>query len=159
MQMTMYTDYSLRVLMYLAERPNKHTTVNDVVQFYEVSHNHMMKVVQNLSVCGYVNTTRGRKGGISLAKKPQNINIGAVIKRTEKTMDIVECFDPQSNDCVIRSTCKLQGILRNAKSSFMAVLNDFTVADLLIDANVTQFVFQKNGTQPMGSYALDATLE
>lgn len=151
MQLTVYTDYSLRVLMYLAERPNKHTTVNDVAEFYEVSHNHMMKVVRNLSFCGYVNTVRGRKGGISLAKKPQNINIGAVIKHTEKTIDIVECFDPKSNSCVIRSTCKLHGILKNAKSSFMAVLGDFTLADLLIDANVTQFVVQKNGTQPMGS--------
>ena len=126
MRLTRYTDYSLRVLMYAGARGDKISTIAEIARAYGVSKDHLMKVVQELGKAGYLRNVRGRFGGIVLAKTPGEIVIGDVVRRTEADFELVEC-----GSCVIAPACGLTGVLREALEGFMAVLDGYTLLDLL----------------------------
>lgn len=127
MQLTLYTDYSLRVLIYLGIRPNHQATITEIAQSYKVSRNHLVKVVHNLGAMGYITTTRGRGGGLLLAVAPDQINIGEVVRKTEPNFDLVECFDLETNTCPISPACALIKALKVARKAFLEVLDQYTL--------------------------------
>jgi len=126
MRLTRYTDYALRVLIYLGARPDALCSIAEISRAYDISQNHLMKVVNDLVNAGYLASARGRFGGIKLAKLPEEINVGAVIRHTEDGFDLVDC-----GDCVIAPACGLTGALRQALAAFLAVLDGYTLADLI----------------------------
>ncbi|MGH1366431.1 MAG: RrF2 family transcriptional regulator [Calditrichia bacterium] len=130
MRLTLYSDYSLRVLLYLALNFDKPATIKEIATSYDISKNHLMKVASGLKQAGYVKAIRGRSGGLLLARKPTEINIGAVIRTTEEDFKIVECFDPETNTCCIAPNCRLQNILNEAIQAFIAVLDKYSLHDL-----------------------------
>jgi Rrf2 family nitric oxide-sensitive transcriptional repressor len=131
MRLTVYTDYALRVLMYVALHPERRSTIGEIAGSYGISRNHVMKVVYQLGVAGYIETTRGQVGGMRLARAPEDIVIGEVVRRTEPDMDIVPCFDPVTATCVLTQSCKLRRALHQARGAFLAVLDEYTLADLV----------------------------
>ena len=132
MRLTRYTDYALRVLIYLGLRdPAELSRISEIAKAYGISENHLMKVVHRLGQRGFVETVRGRQGGIRLAHSPGRINIGDVVRRCEDDLRLVECFDPETNKCVITGACVLPGILDEALAAFLTVLDRYTLEDLL----------------------------
>lgn len=130
MQLTFYTDYSLRVLIYLAQAKGTAATISEISDFYRISRNHLVKVVHNLGAKGLIITTRGKHGGMKLARAPETIAIGEVVRLTEPNFNLVECFDLQKNRCVLTNTCKLKNVLYKAKKAFLDVLDAYTLADV-----------------------------
>jgi Rrf2 family nitric oxide-sensitive transcriptional repressor len=130
MRLTAYTDYALRVLIRLALQPQRLTTIADIAKGYGISENHLMKVVHQLGVSGDVETVRGRNGGVRLAKPAASINLGAVVRRTEADMELVPCF-ADAELCAIGGACKLRTALREALAAFLAVLDRYSLADLV----------------------------
>jgi Rrf2 family nitric oxide-sensitive transcriptional repressor len=130
-QLTRYSDYSLRVLIYLALDPERLVTIEDVARSYGISKAHLMKVVHRLGLHGYVETVRGRKGGLRLARSPEQIRVGEVVRSTEESLTLVECFDPASSQCAIDPACGLRPALHEALAAFLAVLDGYTLADLV----------------------------
>ncbi|HEX7650382.1 MAG TPA: Rrf2 family transcriptional regulator [Noviherbaspirillum sp.] len=135
MRLTDYTDYSLRTLMYLGLNRDRLVTIQDIADSYGISKSHLMKVVHQLGLAGLVETIRGRSGGLRLGKEPADINIGAVVRRTEPDFMMVECFDRKINECILSPSCELQGALRRATAAYLAVLDEVTLADLLRNSN------------------------
>jgi Rrf2 family nitric oxide-sensitive transcriptional repressor len=131
MRLTVYTDYALRVLMYLALKPDGLATIAEIAESYGISKNHLMKVTHQLGVAGYVETVRGRAGGLRLAKSVEAIGIGEVVRYTEPDMAIVTCFKPIDAPCVIRPCCVLRRALEKARAAFIGVLDDYTLGDLV----------------------------
>ncbi|MGD8998798.1 MAG: Rrf2 family transcriptional regulator [Granulosicoccaceae bacterium] len=131
MQLTRHTDYALRLLMYLAANPHRVISVSEIAGYYKVSRNHLVKVVQGLTEHGYVATTRGKQGGMQLAKSPDNIPIGAVVRHMENHFHIVECLDSNAQPCPIDDTCRLKGLFQQASKDFLARLDDVTLADMV----------------------------
>jgi Rrf2 family nitric oxide-sensitive transcriptional repressor len=131
MQLTLYTDYSLRVLIYLGLRRDRLSTVSEIAESYGISRNHLVKVVHNLASLGFIQSTRGKGGGLSLARAPEHINIGDVVRHTEQNFNIVECFDGKNRACPITAVCRLKGVLSDAASAFMRVLDGYSLADVL----------------------------
>jgi Rrf2 family nitric oxide-sensitive transcriptional repressor len=131
MQLTLYTDYSLRVLIYLGLKRDRLATVSEIAASYGISRNHLVKVVHNLSSLGYIHSTRGKGGGLSLARAPAQINLGDVVRHTEMNFDIVECFDGKNLNCPITSVCRLKNVLGEASRAFLGVLDSYTLADVL----------------------------
>jgi Rrf2 family nitric oxide-sensitive transcriptional repressor len=130
MRLTAYTDYTLRALMYLAVNGGRSTTIADIASAYRISEAHLMKIVHQLGIAGDIETTRGRNGGIRLARSAGEINLGAVVRRTEVDMDLVPCFG-DTESCMISSACLLKGVLSEALSKFLTVLDQYTLADLI----------------------------
>lgn len=130
MKLTLYSDYSLRVLMYIARQEHR-VQIDEIANFYGISKNHLTKVVNNLATLGYIETTRGRGGGIRIKMAPEEINIGALIRKTEEHFNLVECFDRETNTCPIAGICGLQGVLSEALSAYLAVLDSYTLDDIL----------------------------
>jgi len=130
MKLTNYSDYALRILIYLGLKREKLSTITEISDCYRISRNHVVKIVHHLGQLGYLDTMRGKHGGIRLARAPEMINIGEVIRHTESTMDIVECFSEQ-NTCVICDSCVLRSIIAEALAAFMTVLDGYTLADLM----------------------------
>jgi Rrf2 family nitric oxide-sensitive transcriptional repressor len=126
MRLTRYSDYALRVLMHLAAKPDRLASIGEIARTYRISHNHLMKVVHDLRKTGYVGATRGRTGGIRLARPASEITVGEVIRHTEGGFDLVDC-----GSCVIAPACALTGALHEALAAFMAVLDGYTLADLV----------------------------
>lgn len=137
MRLTRYTDYSFRVLIYLAVRPDGFGTVQDVAEAYGISRNHLMKVVQELHRRGYVDTIRGKGGGMRLCRPAADIGVGQVVRDMESDLALVECFGP-GNRCVITPECTLKNVLADALGSFLAVLDRYTLADLVADPEPLQ---------------------
>lgn len=131
MKLTNYSDYALRILIYLGLKREKLSTITEISDCYRISRNHVVKIVHHLGQLGYLDTMRGKHGGIRLARAPEMINIGEVIRHTESTMDIVECFSEQ-NTCVICDSCVLRSIIAEALAAFMTVLDGYTLADLMV---------------------------
>ncbi len=131
MQLTYHTDYALRLLMYLALAGNRRATVEDVATSFGISRNHMMKVAHRLGRAGYVETIRGRSGGLRLKRDAGNIRVGAVVRDMEEGWQIVECFDSARNTCVIAGPCRLKGVFKEALAAYLAVLDRYTLADLM----------------------------
>jgi Rrf2 family transcriptional regulator, nitric oxide-sensitive transcriptional repressor len=130
-RLTVYTDYALRLLMYLALKDDGLATIAEVADSYGISKNHLMKVAHQLSVGGYVATVRGRGGGLRLAKPAENIGLGQVVRRTEPDIALVPCFKPIDAPCAIRSCCALRRALDKARVAFIDVLDGYTIGDLV----------------------------
>ncbi len=126
MKLTRYTDYSLRVLMHLAAKPDRLSSISEIARTYGISQNHLMKVVHDLRKEGFVAAVRGRSGGIRLARPADEIIVGQVVRHTEEGFNLVDC-----PSCVIAPACGLTGVLAEALSAFMAVLDRHTLADLV----------------------------
>ena len=131
MRLTRYTDYALRVLIYLGSHPDKLSTISEIAAYHNISRNHLMKVVHQLGSWGYIDTLRGKGGGIRLAHPPGDIVIGDVVRHTEENLEIVECFTPGNSDCMILPGCRLKSVLDEALNSFLATLDLHTLADFL----------------------------
>lgn len=131
MRLTVYTDYTLRTLMYLGVNAGRPATIADIARAYGISEAHLMKVVHQLGAAGDIATTRGRNGGIRLAKPAASLNLGALVRRTETDLDLVPCFEA-TESCAIGGACALRAVLSEALAAFLAVLDRYTLADLLV---------------------------
>ena len=131
MRLTVYTGYALRVLMYLALKEDELATIAEISVSYGISKNHLMKVAHQLGVAGYVETVRGRGGGLRLARRIEAIGLGEVVRFTEPDMAIVSCFKPIDAPCAIRPSCVLRQALQKSRDAFMSVLDDYTLSDLV----------------------------
>ncbi len=129
--MTQFSNFAIRVLMYTALRGDRPSAVPEMARAYGVSYNHLKKAAAELCRLGYLETVRGRTGGFRLAKDPNAIRIGAVIRQTEGDIVLVECFDPSTNTCPLVATCQLRVALEEALAAFFAVLDGYTLADLI----------------------------
>ena len=132
MRLTTFSDYSLRVLMYLGVHGERLATIGEVAKAYGVSENHLVKVVHHLAQRGYIETIRGKGGGMRLARQPERINVGEVVRGTEENLALVECFDKATSNCRIESACLLKGALGRAVGAFFGVLDEYTLDDLLV---------------------------
>lgn len=133
MQLTQFTDFSLRALIYLARLPAPgQATIHEIAQFHSISRNHLVKVVNNLANQGFIQTTRGKGGGLKLARPAHTIGVGEVVRVTEPNMDLVECFNAKTNQCCIVRGCALKAELYEAKRAFMMVLDKYTLADAAV---------------------------
>ena len=130
MRLTTYTDYSLRVLMYVAAKPDGLSTIREIADAYGISHNHLMKIVFELGRHGLLENLRGRSGGIRLARPAEEIRIGEVVRFTESETALVECFGV-ANACAITAPCRLKGALNQALEAFLGVLDRYTLSDLV----------------------------
>ena len=133
MRLTIFTDYTLRVLIYLGAHRDEErlATIGDIAAAYGISENHLMKVVHHLAKQGYVETTRGKGGGMRLAHAPERINLGEIVRVAEEDLAIVECFGGGNPSCPIEPVCALRGVLARAMRGFFEVLDGQTLADLL----------------------------
>src|SRR5699024_9960030 len=131
MRLTNYTDYSLRVLIYLAvKKEEEKSTITEITEAYQISRNHLTKVIHQLGQIGLIETTRGRCGGIVLAKRPSDIIIGDVVRETEEDVRMVECFS-LDNNCIITPACRLVHVLNVDILAYMAVLDNYLLADIV----------------------------
>jgi len=130
-RLTVYTDFSLRVLMFLALKGDRLATIAEIATAYGISKNHLMKVVYQLGLAGYVETVRGKGGGMRLARPPQEIVLGEVVRRTEPDLALVPCFAPDDASCAIFSSCALRSALSKARDAFLSALDEHTLADLV----------------------------
>lgn len=131
MKLTSFTDYSLRVLIYLACEPGRRATIAEIAAAFEVSENHLTKVVHFLGQAGWLATVRGKGGGMGLAREAGEIVVGEVVRQTEGVDLPAECFDKAANTCTIARVCRLHGVLQEAADAFHAVLDRYTLADLV----------------------------
>lgn len=131
MQLTLYTDYGLRTLISLALAPDARQTATSISQSYGISRNHLVKVVARLADLGYVSTTRGKGGGIRLARPPGEVSVGQVVRDLEGELGVVECLTSQGGRCTIAPSCRLKGVLSEAMLAYLAVLDRHTLADLV----------------------------
>jgi Rrf2 family transcriptional regulator, nitric oxide-sensitive transcriptional repressor len=131
MQLTQYTDYSLRVLIYLGIHRDRRVTITEISNAYDISRNHLVKVVHQLANNGWITTIRGKSGGMHLAFPPEQINIGTIIRQTEPHFNLLECFDTTNDKCVISPSCSLKRTLYQARKAFLDVLDQHTLADSL----------------------------
>lgn len=139
MHITRYTDYSLRVLIYLAVQDEHLTTIQEIADSYEISKNHLMKVVHQLNKKGYIETVRGKKGGMRLLMKPEDINIGVFVRETEHDLSIVECHSSK-NACIITPVCGLKSMFSEALQAFLAVLDQYTLKDVIKEQHKPQLL-------------------
>jgi Rrf2 family transcriptional regulator, nitric oxide-sensitive transcriptional repressor len=130
MRLTLHTDYALRVLIHVAIADGKLITISDIAESFDISKQHLMKVANDLSQKGYLNTVRGRGGGIRLRRPPRDINIGQVARETEDKLDVIGCLGRRGY-CPIERVCVLRGVLHDAIQAFLAVLDGYTLADLI----------------------------
>jgi Rrf2 family nitric oxide-sensitive transcriptional repressor len=126
MRLTRYTDYAMRVLLHLAARDDGLASIGEIARLYDISQNHLMKVVQDLGKAGFVRTVRGRGGGIALAMPADRIVVGQVVRHTEDGFEVVDC-----STCVIAPVCQLTHALDDAVKAFLAVLDGYTLGDLM----------------------------
>jgi Rrf2 family nitric oxide-sensitive transcriptional repressor len=130
MRLTYLTDYSLRVLMYVSAVPQRLVTIQEIAQGYGISENHLMKVVHGLAQHGFIETVRGRGGGLRLARPASDITVGAVVRAVEDDFALVECFRTD-NTCRITPVCRLRRALQDALSAYFEVLDNRTLAELV----------------------------
>lgn len=131
MRLTMMSDYALRVLLFAAAHPERLVTIHETQEVYDISRGHLMKIVGVLAGAGILRSQRGRTGGFTLRLPPEHIRLGDVLRLTEPDFEMVECFGP-GNTCAITPACRLPGIVNEALSAFMAVMERHTLADLIL---------------------------
>lgn len=139
MHITRYTDYSLRVLIYLAVQEERLATIQEISDSYDISKNHLMKVVHQLNLKGYIESVRGKNGGLRLHRRPEDINIGVLVRETEPDMALVECFS-DNNKCCITPVCGLKNVLSEALQAFLNTLDGYTLADILPERQKPQLL-------------------
>jgi len=130
MKLTSYTNYALRALQLAALRDPALIRVDDVVRVHGLARPHIVKIVHELGRAGFIQTHRGRNGGFRLARPAEEIVVGQVVRLTEGPLDLVECFNPDTNTCPLLGVCRLSMKIREATRAFMAVLDDLTLADI-----------------------------
>lgn len=131
MRLTSFSDYALRLLMYAAARKDRLITIEETAEVYGISRTHLMKIANMLTRAGYLRAVRGRSGGLALAKHPEKIRLGDVVRTTEPDFSLVECFTP-SDQCIITPRCRMRGVLKEALSAFLETLDRYTLADLML---------------------------
>ncbi|SNS84279.1 transcriptional regulator, BadM/Rrf2 family [Noviherbaspirillum humi] len=131
MRLTTYTDYALRTLMYLAMNRDRLVTIQDIADSHAIAKNHLTKVVHHLGMLGFVETVRGRNGGLRLGREPKDINIGDVVRQTETDFNMAACFDPDDQNCLYSNACALKGVLGRATNAFLGVLDAVTLDMML----------------------------
>lgn len=130
MQLTQFTDYSLRALIYITLKKGS-CTIKDITDAYSISNNHLIKIIHNLSKMGLIKTIRGKNGGILMAASPETINLGQLIMELEPNFDLVPCFNKEKANCCIAPACKLKSVLYEAQRAFLQILEQYTLADVL----------------------------
>lgn len=143
MRLTRYTDYALRVMLYLGARSNTVCSIAEIARAYGISQNHLMKVVNDLVNAGYLRSIRGRNGGITLALPANEINLGRVVRYTEDGFELADC-----KNCVIAPACGLTGALARAVAAFLEVLDGYTLADLLTKDDALRALIAAGATRP-----------
>lgn len=131
MRLTLHSDYALRVLMYTGLKRDRLSTITEIAEHFRISKSHLMKVVNNLAQLGYLETVRGKNGGLRLMLSPAEINIGTVVRATEEELGVIGCLQ-ESDYCAIQGACVLRGALRSATDAFLAVLDQYSLEDLLV---------------------------
>lgn len=131
MRLTSYTNYSMRILMYCAMHPEETVTIADVARAFDISRAHLLKAARRLGQLGYLETIRGRSGGVKLAVAPRDISVGEVVRAMETSDDFVECFNPATNTCRLAGTCRLTGLFHAALEAFYRELDRSTLEDLV----------------------------
>lgn len=140
MRLTAFTDYCLRVLIFIASHPDGRATIAAIAQSYGISENHLIKVVHSLGKAGFLSNARGRGGGLSLPRLPDAINVGAVVRHAEGAPVPAACFDPDAPRCTIADVCRLRGALQEAVDAFYAVLDRYSLADLVGNRKALQAI-------------------
>lgn len=153
MQLTQFSDYALRILLYLGTNPpqpgDRLPALADIGRAYRISYNHLSKVAQQLAALGFIDAIRGRTGGVRLARPPAEINLGAVVRATESHWNLVECFDRATNTCPIAPVCGLTRVLVEARDQFLAVLDRYTLADVLSNRSELIRLWRINQARPI----------
>jgi Rrf2 family nitric oxide-sensitive transcriptional repressor len=146
MELSRFTDYSLRVLIYAAAREGEKITLSELAHAYRISHHHLVKIVHYLGKLGYLQNRRGRSGGILLGRKASEIRVGDVIRKTESHFNLVECFSAGSDTCRISPTCRLKGVFQEATQAFLDVLDHYTIEDLVQSRSSILRLLSLNGS-------------
>ena len=131
MRLTQFSDYALRTVLYLGANPSRLVPITEVAEAYQISYHHLTKVATSLIELGVVKSVRGRNGGLRLAVSAEEINIGVLVRQTEPDMALVECFNSSTDQCPITRECRLRVALQQALQAFLAVLDEYTLADFL----------------------------
>lgn len=153
MNLTTYSDYSLRVLIYLASKKNGElSNIKEIAEIYDISKNHLMKIIFNMGKMGYVDTIRGRNGGVRLAMPPSEINIGEIIRKTEEHFFIVECFEKHNNKCIMTPVCSMKQIFHQALEAFLQVLDQYTLDDIVNQNPLLDDFFSSTPDNPVQKY-------
>jgi Rrf2 family nitric oxide-sensitive transcriptional repressor len=134
MQLTLFTDYALRTLMYLGAHPGEVVPASTISEAYRISLEHTAKAAKWLTQRGYLRAQRGNGGGLTLARPPESVRLGALIRETEPHLDLFECFDTARASCPLTSACKLKAALFRAREAFLDVLDSYTLADLITNS-------------------------
>ena len=142
MRLSAYSDYSLRVLMQAALRSPERVTVDQVAETFGISRHHLVKVVHDLGRTGYLQTQRGIGGGFTLGRAPEEIRLGDIVRLGEETETVIDCMDKPNHPCRIFPACRLKGVLDEAASAFFAVLDGYTLADLMKQPSKMRAVLQ-----------------
>lgn len=132
MELNQFTDYSLRALIFVALREGEMSSIKQIASAFAISENHLVKVVHKLGKLGYLQTVRGRNGGVKLARQPEDIGVGEVVRAVE-SFGVAECMPPRDGVCCLAGVCALQRGLQKATQAFMAELDKLTVADLIVN--------------------------
>ncbi len=139
MQLTLYTDFSLRVLIYLSMHPDRLVTIREISDYFAISRNHLVKVVHNLSRQGIIDTVQGKRGGLRLASEAASLTVGAIVRATEPHFHMAECFQPEAEGrCAVEPVCGLKHVLDEATDAYLQVLDRHKVGDLLLRAPVPE---------------------
>ncbi|HHJ39521.1 MAG: hypothetical protein AXA67_09400 [Methylothermaceae bacteria B42] len=148
MQLTRFTDYAFRLLMYLAQQPERDATISEVAGYFGISRHHLVKVVNHLGRCGFIETSRGKGGGLKLSQNPAAISLGDVIRKMEPNLALVECrqADYKNGDCRLQSACVLNSILDEALEAFLNTLDRYSLADAVRQGGEEKLIrFPKKG--------------
>jgi Rrf2 family nitric oxide-sensitive transcriptional repressor len=148
MRLTLHTDYALRALMYVGTKGDALSTIQEIVDHFDISRGHLMKVVHRLGQLGYLETVRGRGGGLALARPAALIDIGAVVRDMEEKLGVLGCLQGGRGYCPIEGCCVLRRALRDATDAFLAVLDGYTLADLLKPRRALARLLDLEGIRP-----------
>ena len=151
MRLTTFTDYALRVLLFVTTAPEGHGTIGQIARAYGVSENHLVKVAHLLGKEGFLLNTRGRSGGLRLARHPSAINVGALVRITEGPSVLAECFEPQGGNCPIARSCGLIAVLQEADDAFYRVLDRYTLQDLVASPRRMAAILHRTSNPPTGT--------
>lgn len=132
-RLTQYSNFALRTLQFAALHHDRLVSVDEIAKAHRVSKAHLVKVAYDLSQRGYVETIRGRNGGMRLARPAESITVGEIIRWTEAPLELVECFNPDTNTCPLQGLCHLSRGIQRALRAFLSVLDDLTIADITIN--------------------------
>lgn len=147
MQLTLSSDYSLRVLLYLSQTPKKITTILEIANFYKISKNHLVKVAHRLAQLGFIKTQQGKGGGLQLVYASLELTVAEIIKKTEANFYLVECFNTEKNNCIINQHCIIQKVLFQALHAFFTTLEKYRLKDLsnsLLTKQINLFLDSKH---------------